>query len=131
MKYDDIINLSRPVSNKRLPMSIGDRAAQFAPFAALTGHDSSISETARLTEYKIELDDTQKEIINRKLAEIRDKISQRLQVAITHFVADTKKDGGDYKIIRGVIKKFDTIDRLIIFEDKQQVMLDNIIDVEF
>ena len=103
-KYDDIINLKRPVS-RRMPMSITNRAAQFAPFSALTGYDEAIKETSRITSEKHELSDGKIEIINNKLNEIKNNGIRR--VKITYFVKDDKKDGGEYITEEVDIKKID------------------------
>lgn len=126
-RYDDIINLPRHVSKTRTPMSMENRAAQFAPFAALTGHDAAITETARLTSEKPELS-----------AEELDKLSRRLVYAIekdafvriTYFQPDSLKQGGSYCQVRGKIKKIDEIDGLIILCDKQSISLDCVLSIE-
>lgn len=89
-KYKDIINLPHHVSKTRKPMSLYNRAAQFAPFAALTGYDDAIKETARLTEQRIELSDEAKEIINNKIKKIKKEIKSNPQVTIKYFVLDKK-----------------------------------------
>ena len=95
-KYKDIIDLPHHQSKKRQRMSMIDRAAQFSPFAALTGHNDAIIETARLTDRQIELDEGTKSIINEKIQMISDYLSEKPTVTITHFEPDIKKDGGAY-----------------------------------
>ncbi len=129
MKYDDIIELSRPLSKKHVPMSVHDRAAQFAPFAALVGHAGSISETARITERRIELDDSQKEILDRKFANIFNRIKNHPNVEITHFVPDTVKAGGKYVTSKGVVKKFDTVEGTIAFEGGVLIRIEDVIEI--
>ena len=90
--YEDIINLPHHVSPKRRHMSLYDRAAQFAPFAALTGYDDAINETARFTDNLIEMDDNARTILDNKIAEIRGIDSP--SVTITHFVPDPLYDSG-------------------------------------
>ncbi len=131
MNYDDIIQLSRPISNKYAPMSIEDRAAQFAPFAALTGHNASLGETARITEKRIELDEAEKEIINRNLLEIYINRETIKHISITHFVEDLKKEGGAYTVSSGVIKKLDTVQRVILLNDGILIDVDNIVNIEW
>ncbi|MBZ2175599.1 hypothetical protein K8M07_10165 [Schnuerera sp. xch1] len=106
-KYDDIINLPRHVSEKRNPMPIIDRAAQFSPFAALTGYDTAIKETARVTEDRIELDVYMKEALNNKLQILIDQLHEYPQVKIIYFQPDEKKDGGSYVTASGTVKKID------------------------
>ena len=104
-RYDDIIQLPHHQSTKRAHMSLHDRAAQFAPFAALTGHDAAIEETARLTEDEIILDDTAVADINEKLYEISQHLSEKWKVSITYFRPDVKKQGGAYITDVGIIQK--------------------------
>lgn len=116
-KYDDIINLEHHVSKVHKPMSIQDRAAQFSPFAALDGHAQSIAEQERIVERKIELTDEEKLVINEKLnylSLLKDTI-----VSITYFIKDDKKNGGKYCKEELMIKRIDTFDQLMIFEDKK------------
>lgn len=129
-KYDDIINLSRPISKKYKPMSLYDRAAQFAPFAALTGHEEEIKETARLTDNKIELDEDEKINLNEKIKYIMMNMDMDIQVKITYFVPDEKKTGGEYRTKTGIIKKVDEYGRKVIMKDKQIIAMDCIINIE-
>ena len=103
--YDDIINLPHYVSKKRPQMSIEARSAQFAPFAALTGYDEKVKETARLTDRKIELEDGQKEILNNKLLYILENIEEKPEITFTYFIKDTKKSGGKYIEKTGIARK--------------------------
>ena len=100
--YSDIINLSRPVS-KRPRMTLEQRSAQFAPFAALTGYEGQVKETARLTNKKIEINEELKEILNKKIQLIQKKIKEQPQIEITYFIPDSKKDGGRYETIGKLI----------------------------
>ena len=107
--YGDIIDKPHWQSPTRPHMSLYDRAAQFAPFAALTGYDDMITEEARLVDNKIELDNTEIEIINQKLEILADSISngEKPEVSITYFVPDLLKNGGKYETVTEVIKKID------------------------
>lgn len=129
-KYDDIINLSRPISKKYKTMSLYDRAAQFAPFAALTGHEDEIKETARLTNNKIELDEDEKIILNEKIKYIMMNMDKDIQVKITYFVPDEKKTGGEYRTKSGIVKKVDEYGRRIIMNDRQIIEMDCVIEIE-
>lgn len=127
--YDDIIRLNRPVS-KRSKMSMESRAAQFAPFAALTGYDAEIKETARLTDEKIIIDDGLKEVINSKLVYINEHIKDMNMVGITYFVKDRKKDGGKYVSVSGCVKKIDMVNGLIKMNNGVCIVIDDILDVK-
>lgn len=128
-KYNDIIDLPYVKSSKRPHMSIEDRAAQFAPFAALTGHKEAVDETARITEKRRILDEHIKVILDRKLSEIIADIHEKPLVDITYFVEDDFKEGGQYVTIKGRIKKIDEIERTIIFEDDTQVLIENVWEI--
>ena len=117
--YDDIINLPHPTSRNHPRMSLHDRAAQFAPFAALTGHDAAIKETARLTDERLELSDEVIMKLNDQLNMIRDNIGTEQEVSITYFVPDDKKSGGAYLTHSGIVKKIDEFERKLIMQDKQ------------
>ena len=129
-KYDDIIHLPHHVSTKHPQMPIVDRAAQFSPFAALTGHDAAIKETARLTDQRIELDESQKKFLNEKLLLIAEEIEKHPVRSITYFVPDMKKEGGAYVRISGAVKKIDTDNRWILMEEGERIPIDEIIEIE-
>ena len=105
--YEDLLYLPRPVSQKRRPMPRANRAAQFAPFAALTGFDDVIDEEARLTEHRIELDESQKEELDRMLLTWIRQTDGRATVAVTYFVPDDRKAGGKYVTLHGRIKRIE------------------------
>lgn len=128
--YDDIINLPHHVSKKHPQMSALDRAAQFSPFAALTGHDSAIKETARLTDMKLELDEYKKEELDDRLQMLRAQTALRPEVEITYFVPDTQKTGGSYLSVRGTIKKFDDIEHKILMENGEVIPISDIYELE-
>ena len=127
-QYDDIIHLPHHVSSTRPRMSAIDRAAQFSPFAALTGYDTSIKESARLTDARIELDDSQKEEIGEKLRLVTGQLDA--EIKITYFLTDTKKTGGKYVLAAGAVKKVDEYERMIIMGDGKQIPRDEVIDVD-
>ncbi len=129
MKYDDIIMLSRPKSENHMPMSMHDRAAQFAPFAALTGHGAAISETARLTQKRIELDESEKEELDRKLNIIHDKMNESPSVSFTHFVEDERKEGGEYIKTTAIIKKIDSLNRTLVLKNGDEIFIEDIIEI--
>lgn len=129
-RYDDIIQLQHHQSTKRAHMSLHDRAAQFAPFAALTGHEAAIEETARLTENEIMLDETAIADVNDKLYEISQHLAEQWRVSITYFKPDRKKQGGAYLTDVGVIRKINEIEQLIIMDSGMRIKMEQIIKVE-
>ena len=129
-KYSDIINLPHYQSKKRQPMSIHDRAAQFSPFAALTGHDEAIKETARLTDKKIELDETTKIQLNEKFNYIMEHIYNQPEITVTYFIPDSLKSGGMYVDFTGNVKKYDYLNRILHFTDATELKVDDILEIE-
>lgn len=127
--YEDIIDLSHHVSPTRNKMSMIDRAAQFSPFAALTGHDAAIKETARLTEQKTELDENEKTILNEKLQMIAEKIKEHPEVTLTYFQPDCRKTGGKYVEVTGFVKKIDEYERCVRMQDGKKISIDEIYEI--
>ena len=119
--YDDIINLPHHESKVHPKMSLYNRSAQFAPFAALTGYDDAIIETARLTDKRINIDDGLKELTNNNLQKIESMVNEHPLIGVTYFVKDKKKDGGSYITINGNIKRIDTDNNLIILTNKTKI----------
>ena len=130
-KYKDIINLPHHVSKTRKPMSLYNRAAQFAPFAALTGYDDAIKKIARLTNRKIELSDESKEQISNKITEIKKNINFHPQVTIKYYIPDKNKIGGKYKEFTDVVMKIDIDKKVIILSNGSKVAFENIINLEY
>lgn len=128
--YDDIINLPHHVSKTRKQMAISDRAAQFAPFAALTGHDAAVRETARLTERRIELDENAKAKLDEKLQYISSMLELQPRVSITYFVPDEKKSGGRYNTVNDFVRRIDTFDHIIIMADGTIIPMGEITDID-
>ena len=129
-KYDDIINLPHHTSTKHPRMTRSARAAQFAPFAALTGLDDEMEETARLTDKKIILDEEQKQIINRELLFIKNNPQKDIPVIITFFKSDGRKEGGAYIEKEVRIKKIDEINRKLILSDYSEIEIDDLFSVK-
>ena len=127
-KYDDIINMQYPFPNKRTSISASDRAAQFAPFAALTGHDEAVKETARLTEHKIILDEYEKAELDSKL-KIIENTAEPMLTKIIYFRPDERKSGGEYVTARGYIIKVDIIKKAIIMQDEREISVDDILSI--
>lgn len=127
-KYDDMINLPRP-EPARARMGGLERAAQFAPFAALTGYDEAVGETARLVDEKIELSEDEREYLDEQTKKIRE-IPER-EIAVTYFIADKRKSGGAYLTAHGFVKKIDEIERLLVLTSGERIPLDDIFDIDF
>lgn len=130
-KYDDIIGLSHHVSKNHPRMPLSDRAAQFSPFAALTGHEDAIKETARLTEPFRQPDEQTKEQMDRCLRLLTEQITKMPEIEAVYFVPDEKKSGGSYLTCRGRVKKVDLYDRRLIFLDGTQITLASLVSLEF
>lgn len=128
--YDDIISLPHHQSTVHPHMSALDRAAQFSPFAALTGHEAAIRETAQLTDQRPELDETKKEELDGRLQLIRECLSMEPEVAVTYFVPDARKEGGSYLHTVGKVKKLDDTGRKVIMADGTSIPMDDICEME-
>ena len=129
-KYDDIINLPHHVSKKHPQMSLHDRAAQFSPFAALTGHKAAINETARLTDEKQILSEDVIAKLNEQLNLIKENIGTNPIETITYFVPDDKKSGGAYISHTGVVKKIDEYNHTVILTDKTVIPIEQISEMQ-
>lgn len=127
--YDDILNLPRPVSRNRARMSPLDRAAQFSPFAALTGYEAAVEETARLTDSRIELDVDARVELDEKLGAIRENLASRPMVTVTYFVPDHQKAGGVYATTSGVAEKLNILERWLQV-GKIRIPLDDVLSIE-
>ncbi len=128
--YDDIIDLPRHVSKVHPQMSIGDRAAQFAPFSALTGYKDAIIEVDRYTQEFIELDDSEKEVIGQKLYILNEHKKENIQIEITYFEPDKKKKGGIYKKVQNVFKCYDELKDMIVLENNVKILVKYIIELK-
>ena len=128
--YNDIIDSSYPFKLKNPRMSISNRAAQFSPFAALSGYEAAIRETARLTSRRIELGEDSIIQLNEQLKRIMGSLDEQQKVSITYFVADEKKLGGEYVKATGEIKKIDKFERTVIMGDKTIIPIADILEIE-
>lgn len=128
--YDDIIHLPRHVSTKHPHMALIDRAAQFSPFAALTGHNAAIKETARLTDERVELDESFKTVLGNKIQIIAEQLVEKPEIVITYFQPDEKKNGGDYVTATGTVKRIDEYERIVVMTDRTEIPIDTIIGIE-
>ena len=128
--YEDIIHLPHHVSETHPRMSRLNRAAQFSPFAALTGYGAAIQEAGRLTDRKIQLDEDSQAVLDRKLAILREQMSKHLEVTVTYFQPDGKKDGGAYVSFSGQVKKIQDYEQLLVFTDGTQIPFSDILDLD-
>lgn len=128
--YDDIIHLPHHVSATCPRMSIANRAAQFSPFAALTGYESAIAETARLTDERRELSDDMLETLSMKLGILEDAIADRPEVSVTYFQKDEKKLGGAYITVTGAVKKIDDYEGVIVLANGKKIKIADVLDID-
>ena len=128
-KYDKIIHLPHHTSRNHPPMSMYQRAAQFAPFAALTGHEAAISETVRQLESRIVLSEHERNILDKKFFMLLEHIDEHPIVSIIHFIPDPHKEGGRYDTHTGVVRKWDEHEQVLIFEDETKIKTIHIIDI--
>ena len=130
-RYDEIMGLLHHISKTRPQMPMSDRAAQFAPFAALTGYDSAIKETGRLTDERIELDEEALAALDRKYQLLIEALDDAPEVTIIYFQPDERKAGGQYVSATGTVKKVDTFGRRILLQDGTRIPLDSVYDLRF
>lgn len=128
-KYDDIIDLPHHVSERHPQMPAMDRAAQFSPFAALTGHRDMIAEAERLTEKKIELEEGEQQEIMTCLQILLGKIKEKPEAAVTYFVPDEKKSGGSYRTVCGAVIKVDGDKKQVVMENGTEIPMEDICKV--
>lgn len=128
--YDDIINLPHHISVTRPQMTASDRAAQFSPFAALTGYDAAIIETARLTDERVNLDEYMKGVLSDRLQIIADRIKEHPEIVITYFQQDANKNGGAYVTAISTAKKIDEYERVVVMTDSTSIPIDEIISID-
>lgn len=125
-RYDDIINLPHPEPTIRPRMAMENRAAQFSPFAALTGYDDATREEARLVDMKQELSEDMKDMIDAKLAIIEQHIKEQPEISVTYFQPDEKKTGGRYTTVSGNVKKLDGVEHVIIMADGTKIPIGDV-----
>lgn len=129
-RYDDIINLPHPEPTTRPRMAMENRAAQFSPFAALTGYDDATREEARLVDIKQELSEDMKDMLDAKLAIIEQHINEQPNITVTYFLPDNKKAGGRYVTVSGNVKMLDGIERAIIMTDRTRIPIEDVRYIE-
>lgn len=124
--YDDIIHLPHHRSQTHPPMPLQDRAAQFAPFAALTGYGAALHETARLTEQRAELTESEKAALDRRLQLLSDRLADRPEITVTYFRPDERKEGGAYVTVTDTAKKIDAYERVLVLQSGLCIAIDRI-----
>lgn len=129
-KYNEIMGLTHHVSKTRPQMPMSDRAAQFAPFAALTGYDAAIKETGRLTDERIELDVEALSALDMKYQLLMEAYDEAPEVTITYFQPDERKAGGKYVSAVGAVKKIDDFERRITMQDGAKIPMDDVLSIE-
>ena len=128
-KYDDIIALPHPEPRTHPRMSLHDRAAQFSPFAALTGHSAAIAETGRLTDSRITLDESEMTRVDTELQHLQELLPSRPTVSITYFVPDERKAGGSYQTVTGTVRRIDTVNSVLLLTDQRAIPILDIFNV--
>lgn len=129
-KYDDIIHLPHPTSERHPRMSRQDRAAQFSPFAALTGLGAALQESARLTERRLIPDEYEQAELDKKLQYLRENLPRKPAVVITHFVPDDRKEGGSYRRTEGRVRKLLEFERQLVLTDGTTLAIEDILELE-
>lgn len=129
--YEDMLELPHPVSKTHPQMPRRDRAAQFAPFAALTGYEEAVREAARITEEKMILDEDSKEQLDWKLRCLQEKVKEKPTITVTYFLKDEKKKGGKYVTVTGVLKKIDSYTHQFVLENGEEIPVEDIVSLEF
>lgn len=127
--YDDILSLPRPVSQKHPPMPMAKRAAQFLPFAALTGFEGVIAEEARLTEAAPELGEDALIALDEQLSCLRSRLPDQPSITVTRFVPDEKKAGGSYETLTGTVRRLDEPNRTLVLTDGTRIDLDTVVEL--
>jgi len=128
--YADLTELPHPTSARHPRMARRDRAAQFAPFSALTGYDDAIDETARLTDVKVELSEEMREELDRRQQLLLAHADRHPSVAVTYFLPDARKSGGSYRIVKGTLLAVDESERVLILENGHRIPIDMICDLD-
>ena len=128
-KYDEIMDLTHHVSKTRPQMPMSDRAAQFAPFAALTGYNDAVKETGRLTDDKIELEESSLNELNAKIQLLRENLADAPEITFIYFKPDERKAGGTYLTTTGTVKKLDDYERQIVLQSGTKLPMDDILDI--
>ena len=130
-QYDDMINLPHPVSRNHPPMSMRERAAQFAPFAALAGHGEAVRETERRTQRRKELGEDYAAVLDSRLRLLRRHIFKQPEISVEYFEPDERKDGGVYVTVTGKAAGMDVYRRCVVMEDGREIPVERIVEMVF
>ena len=128
--YEDIVNLPRPISKKHPQPTMSDRAARFAPFAAITDYEAMVLEEARETEERIVPDENALSLLNEKLNILQEFPDKIPEIKVTYFVPDKKKSGGAYVTVKGSVKKIDAYKKILIMCDEKKIPIEDISKIE-
>lgn len=128
--YEDIVNLPPHISKKHPQPTMMERAARFTPFAAITGYEEMVLEEARVTERRIDLDESSLALLNEKLKRIQETLGNGREVTITYFEPDKKKAGGAYLSITGTVKRIDGYERVVVMSDGKTIPIDEIFEIQ-
>ena len=128
-KYDDIIGMPHHTSPRHPRMSMRDRAAQFAPFSALTGYGDVVDETARLTDGRIVLTEDAKALLDFKQRLLQERIDTKPEITVTYFVKDARKSGGSYQTVRGRLLRFDDVERTLVLDGGRRINAQDVIAI--
>ena len=128
--YEDIVDLPHHISKKHPQPTMADRAARFAPFAAITGYEEMVLEEARVTDVRIEMDESSKAALNEKLNMILEFVDEQPEVSITYFEPDMRKAGGAYITVIGTVKRIDEYEHLVIMTDGKKINIDEIYNLQ-
>ncbi len=129
-RYEELLYLPHPTSSRHPRMSVSDRAAQFAPFSALTGYGDAIDETARLTDQRVELSEEMKEILDMKQRFLSELLDKKPKIRVTYFISDRKKGGGAYKTADGRLCSIDTVEQQLCLADGTRIPMGDVADIE-
>ena len=127
--YEDIIHLPRPVSGRHPRMPLADRAAQFLPFAALTGYEAEVKEAARLTDRRIEPSEELRAALDEKLQQLVHALPKQPEASFTCFLPDPFKEGGQYVTVRGRVRRIDSFQRAVLLTDGTRISMEDILDI--
>ncbi len=128
-KYEKILHMERPADFEHIPMAMHNRAAQFAPFDALTGFGGRVHEASRTTQERIELTDEEKQTINEKILCLMDRLPEHPMISVTYFVPDRTKSGGSYETVTGKLKKVDTLEECLVLEGRLKIGMGEIVGI--
>lgn len=129
-RYDDMLDLPHHVSAKHPRMTLYDRAAQFSPFKSLSGYEDEVSETARLTDQRVELDENRITELDARLQRLAEPLADAPTVSVTYFQPDPRKSGGRYETVTGVVKKLDAVRRVIVLRDGREIPIGDVYAID-